>query len=69
MVYIALCVVSSFYISPARFGRWEDRKTRKETCTNLCRAKNMLRKWNYKEYYHAGLSVKEKEHLGSHVGP
>lgn len=28
---------------------------------------NMLRKWNYKEYYHAGLSVKEKEHLGSHV--
>ncbi|CAF9913551.1 hypothetical protein IMSHALPRED_001378 [Imshaugia aleurites] len=29
--------------------------------------KNMLRKWNYKEYYHAGLSAKEKEHLASHV--
>ena len=28
----------------------------------------MLRKWNYKEYYHAGLSAKEKEHLASHVG-
>lgn len=51
-----------------RFRKMGRQEKRMETCADLCRAKNMLRKWNYKEHYHSGLSVKEEEHLGSHVG-
>ncbi|KAK3171661.1 hypothetical protein OEA41_003745 [Lepraria neglecta] len=28
---------------------------------------NMLRKWNYREYYHSDLSPEEEKHLGSHI--
>lgn len=64
------CIVGLLpsYLRNQKIKKKKEKREKKSRAYADCAGKNMLRKWNYREHYHAGLSVKEQEHLGSHVG-
>ncbi|MCJ1261073.1 hypothetical protein MMC22_000937 [Lobaria immixta] len=60
------CIVSYLFIYFRFHGRGSERNESRWQGLNM--AQDMLRRWNYRSYYHPNVSDVEEEHMLSHVG-